>query len=166
MEAAINNLVSQFERGAISRRQLVQSLTLGMVALAGGPVARAAAAPAHKGFKATAVNHISYECADYRRPRDFYADLLGMAVSADDGKQCYLTFGDTAIIARNGKRAPGKPYIDHIAYTIDNWNTAEVEAELTRRGLKPKKDYDSFLVVDPDGYDVQIASKGLMQQPA
>jgi catechol 2,3-dioxygenase-like lactoylglutathione lyase family enzyme len=164
MEAAISNLVSQFERGAISRRQLIQSLTLGMAALAAGPAARAAA-PARKGFKATSVNHISYQVADYRRTRDFYADLLGMAVSADDGKQCYLTFGDTAIIARNSKHPTDKPLVDHIAYTIENWNTQEVEAELKRRGLKPEQDYDSFHIVDPDGYDVQIASKGLMQQP-
>ena len=165
MESAISNLVSQFERGTISRRQLVQSLTLGMAAMAAGPLARAAAAPAHKGFKATSVNHISYQTADYRRIRDFYSDLLGMAVSADDGKQCYLTFGDTAIIARNSKTPMGKPLIDHIAYTIENWNTQAVEAELKRRGLKPEKDYDSFHIVDPDGYDVQIASPGLMQQP-
>ena len=165
MEAAIINLVNQFERGMISRRQLVQSLTLGVVAMAAGSSARAAVQSAHKGFKATSVNHISYEVADYRRTRDFYADLLGMAVSADDGKQCYLTFGDTAIIARNAKQPTAKPLIDHIAYTIDNWNTKDVEAELKRRGLKPEQDYDSFHIVDPDGYDVQIASKGLMQQP-
>jgi catechol 2,3-dioxygenase-like lactoylglutathione lyase family enzyme len=167
LETAIINLVNQFERGLISRRQLVQSLTLGVAALAAGSAARAAGepAPAHKGFKATSVNHISYTVADYRRARDFYSELLGMAVSADDGKQCYLTFGDTAIIARNGKTPSAKPVIDHIAYTIDNWDTKAVEAELRRRGLNPKPDYDSFLIVDPDGYDVQIASKGLMQQP-
>jgi catechol 2,3-dioxygenase-like lactoylglutathione lyase family enzyme len=168
MEEVIINLLNQFERGAITRRQLVQSLTFGVATLAIGGGARAAANAAPKGFKATGVNHISLEVPDYRRARDFYADLFGMAVSADDGKQCYLTFGDTVLITRNfyqPSEKNGKPLIDHIAYTIDNWNHEAVELELKRRGLKPEADFDSFHIVDPDGYDVQIAGKDFMKTP-
>jgi catechol 2,3-dioxygenase-like lactoylglutathione lyase family enzyme len=171
MEEVIINLLNQFERGAITRRQLVQGLTFGVATLAMGRGARAAATAATaapKGFKATGVNHISLEVPDYRRARDFYSDLFGMAVSADDGKQCYLTFGDTVLIARNFYQATEKnekPLVDHIAYTIDNWNHEGVEQELTRRGLKPEKDFDSFHIVDPDGYDVQIAGKDFMKTP-
>ena len=39
-----------------------------------------------KGFKAIAVNHISYGVADYGWTRDFYSDLLGMKVTYDDGR--------------------------------------------------------------------------------
>lgn len=165
MEKIVVNLLSQFERGQISRRQLVQSLAFGLAAVAGGAPARAAAASAHKGFKATAVNHISFGVADYRRTRDFYADLFGMSVSEDNGKECYLTFGDTVLIARKSHQPGDKPFVDHIAYTIDNWNHNEVEAELKRRGLNPQPDYDSFHFNDPDGYDVQIAGKDFMTTP-
>ena len=165
MEEVVINLLNQFERGVISRRQLVQGLTLGMAGLAVGSSARAAAKAGGKGFKATAVNHISFGVADYKRTRDFYADLFGMVVSEDDGKQCYLTFGDTVLIARKSRQPQDKPFIDHIAYTIDNWNHQEVEAELKRRGLKPEPDFDSFHFVDPDGYDVQIAGKDFMKTP-
>lgn len=173
VEEVIINLLQQFERGAITRRQLVQGLTFGVATLAMGGRARAAAgtsaaATAPTGFKATGVNHISLEVADYRRARDFYADLFGMAVSADDGKQCYLTFGDTVLIARNHYQAGGnngKPLVDHIAYSIDNWNHQSVEQELKRRGLNPQTDLDSFHIVDPDGYDVQIAGKDFMKEP-
>ena len=166
MEEVIIGLLSQFERGAITRRQLVQSLTLGVAGLAFGSSARAATAqPAAKGFKATAVNHISFGVADYKRTRDFYADLFGMAVSNDDGKQCDLTFGDTVLIARKSHQPGDKPFVDHIAYTIDNWNFKQVEAELKRRGLNPQPDFDSFHFVDPDGYDVQIAGKDFMKTP-
>ena len=169
MEEVVINLLNQFERGAITRRQLVQSLTFGVATLAMGGAARAAATTAApKGFKATGVNHISLEVPDYRRARDFYSDLFGMAVSADDGKQCYLTFGDTVLIARNfyqpSEKNP-KPVVDHVAYTIDNWNHQAVEQELKRRGLKPEPDFDSFHIVDPDGYDVQIAGKDFMKTP-
>ncbi len=169
MEEVIINLLSQFERGQITRRQLVQGLTFGVAGLAMGGAARAAGAvagaAAPKGFKATAVNHISFGVADYARTRDFYADLFGMAVSADDGKQCYLTFGDTVLIARKSHQPGDKPFVDHIAYTIDNWNHESVEQELKRRGLDPKPDYDSFTIVDPDGYHVQIAGKDFMKTP-
>ncbi len=165
MEKVIVNLLSQFERGQISRRQLVQSLAFGLAAVAAGAPARAAAASAHKGFKATGVNHISFGVADYARTRDFYADLFGMSVSEDNGKECYLTFGNTVLIARKSHQPGDKPFVDHIAYTIDNWNHNEVEAELKRRGLNPQPDYDSFHFNDPDGYDVQIAGKDFMTTP-
>ena len=163
MEEIIINLLNQFERGTISRRQLVHSLTLGLVGLAVGAGAKGAAPSAPKGFKATGVNHISFGVADYARTRDFYADLFGMTVSADDGKQCYLTFGDTVLIARKSHQPGDKPYIDHMAYTIDDWNHERVEQELKRRGLKPEPDFDSFHFRDPDGYDVQIAGKDFMK---
>ncbi len=165
MEEVIINLLNQFERGLITRRQLVQGLTFGAAGLALGGAARAAGTAAPKGFKATAVNHISFGVADYARTRDFYADLFGMTVSADDGKQCYLTFGDTVLIARKSHQPGDKPFVDHMAYTIDNWSHESVEQELKRRGLNPQVDYDSFHIVDPDGYDVQIAGKDFMKTP-
>jgi len=162
VEKVVIELLDQFERGRITRRQLVHSLTLG---LAAAPVAGAvrAASGAHKGFKAAGVNHISFGVADYARTRDFYADLFGMAVSQDDGKQCYLTFGETVLIARKSRQPDSKPLVDHIAYTIDDWDHKTVETELRRRGLDPKSDYDSFHFHDPDGYDVQIAGKDFMK---
>lgn len=165
MEEVAIDLLDQFERGAISRRQMVQCLTLGLASLGVGAAARVAASPTSGGFKATGVNHISFQVADYARARDFYVDLFGMAVSNDNGKQCDLTFGDTVLIARNAPKPGSKPLVDHIAYTIDNWNFKEVEAELKRRGLKPEPDFDSFHFTDPDGYDVQIAGKDFMKTP-
>jgi catechol 2,3-dioxygenase-like lactoylglutathione lyase family enzyme len=155
MEHLIATLLQNFERGQMTRRQLIQSLALAaMAASAAGEVPAAAAGG--KGFKAIAVNHISYQVADYAKTRDFYADLLSMNVSHDDGKQCYLSFGDTFIIPRN--RRAGAPRIDHVAYTIDHWNKDAVEAELKRRGLKPQPDTNnSFHVKDPEGFDLQIS---------
>jgi catechol 2,3-dioxygenase-like lactoylglutathione lyase family enzyme len=157
MEHLIAKLLQNFEQGKMTRRQLIQSLALAATA---APTARAvpSAAAADKGFKAITVNHISYQVADYAKTRDFYADLLGMKVSHDDGKQCFLSFGDTFIIPRN--RPTGTPRIDHIAYTIDNWNKEVVEAELKRRGLQPRPDTpNSFHVKDPEGFDLQISGK-------
>jgi len=166
-ERIVIDLLSQFERGKISRRGLIQTLAMGLAAgSAATSVPALAAAPAHKGFKAVAVNHISYGVADYGRTRDFYAELLGMRVSEDNGKQCALSFGDTFVIPRKTRQPDNKPYVDHIAYTIENWNKAEVEEELKRRGLNPRPDTDdSFHIKDPDGFDVQIAGKNMKAAP-
>jgi catechol 2,3-dioxygenase-like lactoylglutathione lyase family enzyme len=157
MEQIIAKLLHDFESGKLTRRQLIKSLALtATAATAAGPVSGASVE--NKGFKAVAVNHISYEVADYAKTRDFYADLLGMKVSQDDGKQCFLVFGDSFLIPRN--RPANTPRIDHIAYTIENWDKNAVEAELKRRGLKPVLDTEnSFHVQDPNGFDLQISGK-------
>ena len=156
MEHIIARLLQDFEHGKMSRRQLIQSLAL--AATASSAVSSVSEAAGPKGLKAVAVNHISYQVADYAKTRDFYADLFGMKLSHDDGKQCYLAFGDTFLIPRN--HDSGTPRIDHIAYTIDNWDKNAVEAELKRRGLEPQPDTEnSFHVKDPNGFDLQISGK-------
>jgi catechol 2,3-dioxygenase-like lactoylglutathione lyase family enzyme len=163
MEQIIARLLGDFESGKMNRRQLIQSLAL---AASAASVAPAIAADG-KGFKATAVNHISYGVPDYGKTRDFYADLLGMKVAFDDGKQAGLEFGDPArpdaLYIRKTKQPDNKPLVDHFAFSIAKFNKDAVEAELKRRGLNPKPDSDyGWTILDPDGYTVQIcAEKGL-----
>ena len=105
------------------------------------------------------IDHVSYQVADYAKTRDFYAGLFGMKVSDDDGKQCRLTFGDNILIPRN---RPNTPFVDHIAYTIADWDKEKeaIGEELKRRGLQPTGDAKtSFSVKDPDGFHVQIGGK-------
>ncbi|MCL5005673.1 MAG: VOC family protein [Acidobacteria bacterium] len=159
MEHVIEKLVQDFERGGITRRQLIQGLAVAFTAATAAGTAQAAGESA---FKAIRVNHISYRVADYAKTRDFYVDLLGMKVMHDDGKECSLVFGanDTVLIPRNWPS--DTPRVDHIGYTIDHWNRDRVEAELKRRGLNPVPDSkNSFHVKDPNGFDVQICSKAM-----
>jgi len=159
MEHVIANLLRDFEHGKLSRRELIRSLALTVTAAS---VATAAPTAEGQGFNAVAVNHISYGVADYGRTRDFYADLLGMKVANDDGKQCTLAFGDSFIVARKSREADSKPLVDHFAITIDTWNKDAVEAELKRRGLESRPDTDdSFIVKDPDGFSLQISGRGM-----
>ena len=156
MEQIIAKLVQDFELGKLNRRQLIQCLT------AAATTAATAGAVAGEGFKAVAVNHISYQVADYTKTRDFYASLLGMKVSHDDGRQCYLSFGDTWLLPRNARQGSTPPRVDHVAYTIETWDKKAVEAELKRRGLTPTPDTDdSFHVKDPDGFNLQISGKNM-----
>ena len=163
MEHFIAKLLEDFEQGKITRRHLIQSLVLAATATrTAGALARSA--EDRKGFSAVAVNHISYQVADYAKTRDFYADLFGLKVVADTGKQCRLVLNDsnTFIIPRNAPSEVTPPRIDHIAYTIAGWNKSAVEVELKRRGLNPRPDTDnSFHVTDPNGFDLQISGKDM-----
>jgi catechol 2,3-dioxygenase-like lactoylglutathione lyase family enzyme len=163
MKQIIENLVNDFERGKLSRRQLVEALAIGAVTAGAMPIGLAGAARAAERLplKANGINHIVYEVPDYARTRDFYADLLGMTVSEDTGKQCYLRFANTLLTARTFRQPTPKPFVNHICYSLADWDENAVEMELTRRGLAPRTDMGggakSFHIRDPDGYDVQIA---------
>jgi catechol 2,3-dioxygenase-like lactoylglutathione lyase family enzyme len=161
MEDMIAKLLDEFDHGRMTRRQLIKSLA---VVAAVAADATPASAENSKGFKAVAVNHISYQVNDYARTRDFYADLLGMKVVGDTGTQCNLILGDTNtfVIPRNAPQGSTPPRIDHVAYTIEHWDKNAVKAELERRGLDPRPDTDnSFHIKDPNGFDLQISGKDM-----
>ena len=166
METVIARLLTQFENGTLTRRQLIQSLAA--AALAGGGTAAAQGG----GFRTLNLDHINYDVTDYRRPRDFYAGLWGMTVANDNGKDaCELHFGDARGVGVRDRtmisiRTRPAARVDHIAFKIENWNTDRVRAELERRGLKSQlarggaidtPNYVSLTVPDPDGLGVQIS---------
>ena len=164
MENIIAKLLQDFEQGKMSRRQLIKSLAV--TATAAAAVSEAQAAPTAGGasvMKAIYLNHNSYQVKDYAKTRDWYADLFGMTVEEDDGKQCRLAFGNNLIVART--RPSGTPRVDHVAYTIENWDQKkeQIAAELKRRNI-PIKSGDtktSLHILDPDGFEVQFG--GLRQ---
>src|SRR5215831_7965602 len=162
MESIIAKLLQEFEQGKMTRRQLIQSLSIAATAASATAAPALAAKPA-EGYvaKATAINHVSYQVSDYKKARDFYAGLFGMQVSRDDGMQCRLSFGDNILIVRN---RPPAGRVDHIAYTIAGSDTDKavkpaVEAELKRRGLQVRTTEGSFHVQDPEGFEVQMGGK-------
>lgn len=161
MENMIAKLLDDFDHGRMTRRQLIKSLAVVAAAAAGTtPVL----GENSRGFKAVAVNHISYQVNDYAKTRDFYADLLGMRVVGDTGTQCNLIIGgtNTFVIPRNAPQGSAPPHVDHIAYTIENWDKNAVKAELERRGLNPQPDTEnSFHIKDPNGFDLQISGKDM-----
>jgi catechol 2,3-dioxygenase-like lactoylglutathione lyase family enzyme len=189
MEAVINGLLQDFEKGKMTRRQLIQSLAL--AAAAAAPIATvgaqtASTIPAATGpaaFKTVWLDHISYAVTDYRKSTAFYRDLMGWEIRNDNGNnQCTMKIGDIGeIIIRNGRQPaaaaqpasaqPGQParppltgVINHVSYGVQPWDTEGVKAELEKRGLKPRPDmvgdnFKSYHVTDPDGWDLQISNQ-------
>ena len=117
METVIAGLLEDFERGKMTRRQLIQSLALAAAAVApGAPLAAQTAAAQAKPpiplafepapWKTVWLDHISYAVSDYRRSTAFYRDLMGWEIKNDNGtNQCTMKIGNIGgIIVRNGRQ--------------------------------------------------------------
>ena len=115
MEHVIENLLQDFERGRMTRRQLIQSLALAAAAAAPGGTVLAQGAqkastipPPHDPapWKTVWLDHISYAVSDYRRSTAFYRDLMGWEIRNDQGeRQATLKIGDIGeVIIRNGRQ--------------------------------------------------------------
>jgi catechol 2,3-dioxygenase-like lactoylglutathione lyase family enzyme len=165
MERFIANLVKDFEAGKITRRQVCEGVAIATTVYAAGGAAKAAPA---RGLKMLGVNHISYACPDYRKARDFYSTVVGMDKLKDDGKaRVNLAFGPEPgkgggfLVARNfgaNPPQPGRAVVDHVCYTIANWNDDRVNNALKAAGANPTGRKGSVNVYDPFGYQVQLAS--------
>ena len=168
MEHIIAKLLQEFERGTMTRRQLIQSLALAATAAtatAALPAASATPAAGAEGavLKATYVNHVGYQVTSYAKSRDWYAQLFGMKVVADDGKKASLAVGESLLIFHN-RPSPTTPTVDHVCLTIADWDKDKsvkdkVSAELKRRGLEVRTTEGSFHFKDPDGFELQVGGK-------
>ena len=122
--------------------------------------------PGAGGFKATAFSHIVLCVDDIVKTRDWYEQMFSMQPfyfkGAEPNAQAMLRFGNNTLYLRNIKRPGGKPYVDHFAFEIENYDQDRVEAELKRRGYKPVPDSKlGWTIQDPDGMRIEIAGRGL-----
>jgi catechol 2,3-dioxygenase-like lactoylglutathione lyase family enzyme len=168
MENLIVKLLQDFEHGKMTRRQLIQSLALAATAASAASsvpalAAPAAAAPGGTIVKTAYLNHVGFQVADYKKSRDWYADLFGMKVALDDGKKANLAVGESLVIFHN-RQSASTPIIDHICFTIADWDKDKsvrgaVEAELKRRGIETQSTANSIDIKDPDGFRLQLGGK-------
>jgi catechol 2,3-dioxygenase-like lactoylglutathione lyase family enzyme len=169
MENVIAKLLQDFEHGKMTRRQLIQSLALAATAASAASAVPAVAAPAPAAapggtiVKTAYLNHVGFQVADYKKSRDWYADLFGMKVALDDGKKANLAVGESLVIFHN-RQSASTPIIDHICFTIADWDKDKsvrgaVEAELKRRGLETQSTANSIDIKDPDGFRLQLGGK-------
>src|SRR5262245_54513313 len=88
IESIISDLVSRFEKGALSRRELVSGLA--MLAASG-----TAAAQEGLDFKDANIDHISIHVADPQRSVEFYQKMFGFTVVSQDQPGGIVRLGNT-----------------------------------------------------------------------
>ena len=150
MEAIISNLLTRFEKGALTRRGLVQSLT--MLAAAGGTTANAQEA----GIKAAKIDHVSIQVSDLPRSIAFYEKMFGLTILSEDKPNEIVRLGAGKVLVSLHHKSP-TGLVDHFAIGIEKFNKESVTRELKERGANPEDNLDAgFHIKDPEGISVQI----------
>ena len=152
MESLIDDLVRRFERGAVTRRQLIAGLSA-LVAGTGTPRETSAQAP---GLRGTGIDHVSILVADPQRSAAFYQSLFGMTPVSEDKPNQILRLGMKRTIVSLRQEGPSG-VVDHFAISVENFNREAVTGLLKQRGLTPQENVQfGFHIKDPDGVVVQI----------
>ena len=126
-------IVSDFERGLLSRRQLVSRLTgLGAALAALSGVAEARAVEGGT-FDATGLNHIAIDVRSVPASRDWYIKHLGLKVMRDGGEDnCFLGSGEGFFLTLFKGEKPG---LNHYCYSIKGYDPDKAEQTLKDAGL-------------------------------
>jgi predicted enzyme related to lactoylglutathione lyase len=151
VEHVISDLVTRFERGRLSRRELIQAITAVATVTAGATTASAAA------LKAGSINHTSVLVTDMARSIDFYNRVFSLSVLNEDkpNKISRLGIGGKVLVSLRVEPPAGD--IDHFAIGVENFNKEAVTKTLQDMGLTPRENLEyGFHVKDPDGANVQI----------
>lgn len=153
MESIVSDLVTRFEKGLLSRRDLVR----GLAALAAGGTA--AFAQEDIDFKAANVDHVSIQVADLQRSIDFYQKMFGFSVVSQDQRLGIVRLGVGRTLVSLNHQSPAG-IVDHFAIGVPRFSKESAARYLTQRGATPQDDpYAGLHVKDPDGVNVQIFSQ-------
>jgi catechol 2,3-dioxygenase-like lactoylglutathione lyase family enzyme len=158
VEPIINDMVQRFERGGLSRRELIQGLSLlvaaSQVKAAPADTLQPAAQPMT--IAASGIDHVSVLVSDLERSATFYKNLFGLTVLSEDKEHGILRLGSKHVIISIRKE---KPYgtVDHVGVRVENFNKDTVTRTLQQHGLKPDENWQyGYYVKDPDGVNVQM----------
>jgi hypothetical protein len=172
--------LEEFEQGKISRRRLIESLTL-----AATTVGAAGAANAQQvGVTPALVNHISYTCPDFKKAADWYSKIFNLdqtglkdtevtlpfnkmgeqpyGVTAKDVPPTFLlcrTRGENNAPLANGQPRPkATNVINHMAYTVADFDSARMQQQMKDMGVQNVRGTgpNAFHMDDVFGYDIEI----------
>ena len=157
MDALITDLVQRFERGGLTRRELIQGLSA-LVAAAG--VAAPAAAQT-SALEAVSINHTSVLVTDLPRSIEFYGTIFGLKTVSEDKANKIVRLGTggsgvaSTIVSLRQQNPPGT--IDHFAIGVQGFNRQRVTDALKPHGVTTAENIEyGFYIKDPDGAVVQI----------
>ena len=154
MDAIISNLLNRYDKGALTRRDLIQGLA--MLTAAGGTATVAQAQDT--GIKAAKIDHVSIQVTDLPRAIAFYQKMFGLTVVSEDKPNEIVRLGvGKALVSLHHKSPTG--LVDHFAIGVEKFNKETVTQQLKARGANPEDNLDAgFHIKDPEGISVQIVA--------
>lgn len=151
----IDALVSSYERGTLTRRQLLYAL-----AIMATPVAGQAQTPSGGLMKGRNLHHVNVRVSDVARSEAFYRNLFGFSptrrVQGPDNHGFDLPGGGLIILQKSDQ--PGR--IDHFCVGVDDFDAERLRTRVKSAGIEGVQGTagDNFSVSDPDGLRVQVSA--------
>jgi catechol 2,3-dioxygenase-like lactoylglutathione lyase family enzyme len=164
MEHLLDRLISRYEQGECSRRELLATLGL-MVAAVPAVAPSAVTAPT---FRCRELNHVTLRVKDLGRSKAFYKRLLGLPVLREDKDSCRLGLGRGFLSLWQDSTVG----VDHWCVGVEPFTRAHAsEKDRTRDSVRDALKRDGFslrqdegdstiYVNDPDGNVVQLEAPG------
>jgi len=152
MEVMISKLLNRFERGALTRRELIQGLTM----LTAASATASNAQGQDVGIKVAKIDHVSIQVSDLPRSIAFYQKMFGLTVVSEDRPNEIVRLGvGKTLVSLHHKSPTG--LVDHFAIGVEKFNEDFVTRELKERGANPERNIDAgFHIKDPEGIGVQV----------
>ena len=166
MTRSFDRLLTKYEQGRLSRRELLAALAaVAVPAVAGG-------AQRQSGIQARSLQHVNLGVSDVARSEDFYRRLVGLparryivgdayALDFPDGGLISLcpTVGGNCSLTESDAVAG---QIDHFGIGVENFDAERVATSLEAAGFESVRQAGStsVLVPDPDGVVVQLSATG------
>lgn len=152
MEILVEKMLSDFERGVLSRRQL--AATLAGLAATAATMPSALAAPS---MKAVTLNHLAVNVPNLQKTSKFYQELFGMKLAQQSETTHILSVGNSFF---GIQQKPGPAGLDHFDFGLEDWDAVAMHAKLKALGLaqtpNTRGDAESFKFTDPDGFVIQV----------
>lgn len=151
----LDALLTQYEDGSLSRRDLLAALALLVAAPAAGSAQTAKPIGAVK-----TMNHVTVFVPNVQKAVDFYQGLFGMPILTrqDAGINLSTGSGFYGIYPAPGGATTGS--INHVCFGMENFDADAVLKQLTDRGVKGnirlRGDTKELYFTDPDGIRVQL----------
>jgi catechol 2,3-dioxygenase-like lactoylglutathione lyase family enzyme len=153
MSAALDRLLTSYETGDITRRELLGALAAVVAAPA------LAAAPPPLGSIAS-MNHVSIFVPDVEKSKQFYQELFGLPLLTNQPPGVNLATGSSFLGIYPAQGGAAKGSINHLCLGMNNFDADAVLKNLQDRGLQARirlrGDTKELYLTDPDGISVQL----------
>jgi len=157
MDTGLEALLQQYEKGRISRRELLGALAMLTAAAAAPSAAADTSAPVGS---VASFNHVSVFVPNVQKSVAFYQDLFGLPVLTrqDPGINLNCGTGFLGIYPLPANTTASR--IDHLCLGMPDFDADAVLKQLTDRGIKAsirmRGETKELYFTDPDGIRVQL----------